>query len=122
MSEKEVRSVGVIRQVKDPAPLEGSHASGEVTATAAFKDAPCLCVRHHVPVPKTAEMHHPYPQYAQKARHGKVIDDHTVALCGTAHNSVHEAIRRRLNGEEYRLGNRYQQALVDEGVRRIREG
>ncbi|MDP9474643.1 MAG: hypothetical protein M3R38_02940 [Actinomycetota bacterium] len=50
------------------------------------------------------------------------MDDRTVALCGVAHNNVHEAIRRRLKGEDYRLGNRYQQALAEEGERRIREG
>ncbi len=95
---------------------------GIVTATAVFDDAPCICVTRHVPIPKTVELHHPFPQSAQRARYGKVIDNRTVALCGTAHNTVHDAMRRRLNGENYRLGNRYQQSLVDEGVRRIREG
>ncbi|MDP9475236.1 MAG: hypothetical protein M3R38_06000 [Actinomycetota bacterium] len=88
----------------------------------AFDEAPCRCVGAHVPKAATVELHHPYPQFAQKERYGRVVDDRTVPLCGTAHNNVHEAIRRRLRGEEYRLGNRYQQALVEEGLRRIREG
>ncbi len=87
-----------------------------------FEDAPCACVRIHVPKPASSELHHPYPQYAQKARYGRVVEPRTVPLCGTSHNNVHEAIRRILRGEEFRLGNRYQQALVDEAIRRIKEG
>ena len=94
----------------------------EVTTQVAFDAAPCACVRQHTPKPTSVEMHHPWPQYDQIKKHGKVIDDRTVPLCGVAHNNVHEAMRRVLRGEEYRLGNRYLQALVEEGVRRVREG
>ncbi len=93
-----------------------------VVINAPFDAEPCQCVRNHVPRPTSVEFHHPFPQYAQRERYGRVVDDRTVALCGVAHNNVHEAIRRRLRGEDFRLGNRYQQALAEEGERRIREG
>lgn len=95
---------------------------GNVAATAFFDDFPCACVRHHTPKPTSVELHHPYPQYAQKARYGKVVDDRTVPLCPTAHTNVHDGLRRLLRGEEYRLGNRYLQSIAEEGHRRISEG
>ena len=93
-----------------------------VVINAPFEAEPCRCVKNHVPRPTSVEMHHPWPQYDQIKKHKRVVDDRTVPLCGVAHNNVHEAIRRRLRGEDFRLGNRYQQALAEEGERRIREG
>ncbi len=96
--------------------------NGTVTIQVPFSEAPCQCVVRHVPLPTSTELHHPYPMSEQRKRYGRVVEPRTVPLCGTSHNNVHEAIRRILRGEEFRLGNRYQQALVDEGIRRIREG
>ena len=92
----------------------------DATIQVAFEVAPCACAKNHVPKPTSVELHHPFPQYAQKERYGRVVDDRTVPLCPTAHTNVHDALRRRLRAEDFRLGNRYQQALVDEGGRRIR--
>ncbi len=87
--------------------------------TLAFTSAPCECVRQHVPVPASVELHHQYPQALQIKKYGKVVDKTTVSLCGTAHNNVHDALTRRLRGEDYRLGNRYQQSIVEAGLAKI---
>ncbi len=86
-----------------------------------FAAAPCECVRRHVPAATSIELHHPFPQSFQKKRYGRVVDDTTVPLCPTAHTVVHDALRVRLRGEDYRLGNRYLQGIVEEGLRKIKE-
>lgn len=93
-----------------------------VAAKLAFEAAPCQCVGSHSPLSKGIELHHPYPQGEQKKRYGKVVDNRTVALCPTAHGNVHLALAARLKGKDFRLGNRYQESIVAEGLRRIREG
>ena len=85
-----------------------------------FEDDPCQCVGRHVPAPMRVERHHVYPQAEQIKCHGKVVDKTLVSLCDTSHASVHIAMSKTLKGEFFRLGNRYLQAIVDDGVSRIR--
>lgn len=91
-----------------------------VVAKLVFAEYPCLCVKYHSPIPLEVERHHLHPQHLQRQKHGKVIDHETVNLCGAAHSNIHIALRKRLADEPYRLWNRYQENIVNEGLRRIR--
>lgn len=93
----------------------------KVSQRAPFEEAPCKCVKRHVPKPLTVELHHLYPQAAQRKRYGKVVDSTTIPLCGSAHNNVHEALERRLRGESYRTANRHVDELVEYGYRKVME-
>lgn len=91
-----------------------------VVVKAPFEDLPCQCVKHHIPKPLEIEKHHFFPQHLQRRRYGKVVDHETVNLCDVAHKNVHIALAKRLKGEPFRLWNRYQESIVEEGLRRIR--
>lgn len=112
MSEKEIRSVGVIQQGPDPL----------VTQAAPFHEAPCGCVRAHTPRPATIEKHHTWPQFDQRQKYGKLVEPETVALCPSSHRSVHFSIDLNLKGEPHQLGNTYLRGFVEYALARIREG
>jgi hypothetical protein len=53
--------------------------------------APCVLHACHAPI-TVNEYHDPFPQAWQRRRYGAVVDDTTVAVCATGHNTIHAAL------------------------------
>lgn len=69
------------------------------TRAISHERAPCVWHATHSPVTIINELHHVVPQAWQDKRYGKVILG-PVPVCGTGHNSFHEALRRVCNHGE----------------------
>lgn len=84
----------------------------------------CECCSGHVPHPVDVEVHHIWP----KADGGPDSAANRVAICPTAHSSIHWLLRRykRDNGtppwEDRRKLNPYLRSLADRGWRSIQSG
>lgn len=53
---------------------------------------PCQLYRHHSPTPLRTQGHHRFPEYLQRRVWGETRDQRLLWLCGTCHDSVHEAL------------------------------
>lgn len=57
---------------------------------------PCVLHDFHSPITVINEEHHPFPQAWQRKLWGETVEDDTVSICATAHNSVHAAINHKV--------------------------
>lgn len=98
-----------IRNMMNTTMVEHEYQAGIIPRTVPFVEAPCVCVRHHYPVVLVCQRHHPLMQSAQMDLFGAVVDERTVVLCGSSHDSVHLLMRAIERGQNpYALThNRY---------------
>lgn len=87
-----------------------------------WEQAPCQCVKDHTPVPVLTEQHHVYPQAAQIAVYGRVVDQERVSLCSTGHHNVHAYIDATLAGKPLPRINPHLRSVALRGVAKIRLG